>query len=286
MTDTQAPSPPLWRFRDGALALDRSRILGIVNVTPDSFSDGGLALSPRDALRRAETLVREGADMLDVGGESTRPGAEPVPLEEELRRVIPVVREAARLGVPVSVDTRKSAVARAALAAGASVVNDVSALADPGMAAAAAEAKAGLVLMHMRGAPRTMQDDPRYDDVVEEVREFLAARRALAEASGTARERIVLDPGIGFGKRLEHNLMLLGRLDRIAGLGSPVLVGASRKRFVGALTGEERPERRAAGSVAAAVAARMGGAALFRVHDVAATRQALAVADAILDHRS
>ena len=275
-------APSRWELRDGFLDLSRARIMGIVNVTPDSFSDGGRFLRKDEALRHAERLVREGADLLDVGGESTRPGSDPVPADEEQRRVVPVVREAVRLGVPVSVDTAKAAVARAALEAGAAVVNDVTALADSDMAAVVAESGAGLVLMHMQGTPRTMQADPSYENVVEEVAEFLRRRRERAEEAGVARERIVLDPGIGFGKRLEHNLALLAGLDRLRELGSPVLVGASRKSFVGALTGVTDPGRRLAGSLAAAVLARAQGAAVLRVHDVAATREALAVAEAIL----
>ncbi len=283
MTDLEAPSPPPpWRFRGGSLDFSRARVMGIVNLTPDSFSDGGRYLDPADALRRAEALVRDGADLLDLGGESTRPGAEPLPLEEELRRVVPVVREAVRLGVPVSVDTAKAAVAREALAAGAAVVNDVTALGDPAMAPLVAETGAGLVLMHMRGNPRTMQEDPRYEDLLGEVAAFLRERRAAAEASGIAREAVVLDPGIGFGKTLGHNLELLRRVDVIAALGSPVLVGASRKGFLGRISGVLEPERRGPASLAAAVAARLGGAHLLRVHDVAATREALAVADALL----
>jgi dihydropteroate synthase len=282
MTEFEAPSPAPWRFRGGSLDFSRARVMGIVNVTPDSFSDGGRFADPPAACRHAETLVREGADLLDVGGESTRPGADPVPEAEEIRRVVPVVREAARLGVPVSVDTSKPAVAREALEAGAAVVNDVTALADPAMAPLVAESGAGLILMHMLGTPRTMQDDPRYEDLMGEVVDFLAGRRDRAEAAGVGRAAIVLDPGIGFGKRAEHNLEILRRLSEVAALGSPVLVGASRKRFIGAVTGVRDPGERTIGSTAAAVAARLAGASLLRVHDVGATRQALSVADAIL----
>ena len=262
--------------------LARARIMGIVNITPDSFSDGGRHLDVAAACRRAERLVLEGADILDLGGESTRPGSEPVPEEEEIRRVVPVIREITALGLPLSVDTSKAAVARAALEAGAAVVNDVTALGDPAMGPVVATFGAGLVLMHMRGRPRTMQANPVYEDLLGEVCAFLRERRDRAEACGVARERILLDPGIGFGKRLEHNLELLARLPEIAALGSPVLVGASRKRFLEALTGVAEPEDRVAGSVAAAVAARLRGASVLRVHDVAATREALAVADAVL----
>jgi dihydropteroate synthase len=275
-------TPGIWRFRDGEMDLARARIMGIVNITPDSYSDGGRYMGVAAACRRAERLVLEGADLLDLGGESTRPGSEPVTEEEEIRRVVPVIREITALGLPLSVDTSKAAVARAALEAGAAVVNDVTALGDPAMGPVVATFGAGLVLMHMRGRPRTMQANPVYEDLLGEVCAFLRERRDRAEACGVARERILLDPGIGFGKRLEHNLELLARLPEIAGLGSPVLVGASRKRFLEALTGVAEPEDRVAGSVAAAVAARLRGASVLRVHDVAATREALAVADAVL----
>jgi dihydropteroate synthase len=275
-------TPPPWQFRGGGVDFSRTRVMGIVNVTPDSFSDGGRFLDASAAIRHAESLVRDGADLLDVGGESTRPGSDPVSVEEELRRVVPVIREAAHLGVPVSIDTTKSAVAREAIDAGAAIVNDVTALGDPAMAGIAAGSGAGLILMHMRGAPRTMQDAPHYDDLLGEIREFLIERRALAEAAGVPRERIVLDPGIGFGKTTAHNVELLHRLAELAALGSPLLVGVSRKRFIGAVTGVENPAERLAGSLAAAVAARSAGAVLIRAHDVRATREALAVADAIL----
>jgi dihydropteroate synthase len=204
-----------------------------------------------------------------------------VPEEEEFRRVLPVITEAAGMGVPVSVDTSKARVAARALESGAVVVNDVTALSDPEMPALVAESGAGLVLMHMKGTPRTMQEDPLYDDVVSEVAEFLLRRRELAQEQGVGREKIALDPGIGFGKTTEHNLEILRHLGRLLDLGSPVLIGTSRKRFIGALTGEEDPESRLPGSVAAVLAARSRGVALFRVHDVAATRQALAVFEAV-----
>ncbi len=275
-----APAAP-WQFRGGSLDFSRARIMGIVNVTPDSFSDGGRFLDAAAAIRHAESLLGEGADILDIGGESTRPGADPVPVEEELRRVLPVIREAARLGAPISIDTTHAAVAREAIDAGVAMVNDVSALGDPAMAALVAESGAGLVLMHMRGNPRTMQEDPRYEDLLGEIRGFLLDRRARAEASAVPRERIALDPGIGFGKTAAHNLEILDRLPELAALGSPLLVGVSRKRFLGAVTGIEDPARRLAASLAAATAARLAGAHILRVHDVAATREALAVADAI-----
>jgi dihydropteroate synthase len=264
--------------------LPRPAVMGVLNVTPDSFSDGGLFLDPDAAVARARQLAGEGADLIDIGGESTRPGAEPVAEPEELDRVIPVIeRLAETLEVPISIDTSKSTVARAALAAGASFVNDVTALAgDPGMAEVVAESGAQVCLMHMKGEPRTMQEDPRYDDVVSEVRAFLEQRLAFAVARGIPEQRIWLDPGIGFGKTLEHNLELIRRLGELVAIGRPVVVGASRKRFIGALTGRAEGER-LAGSLAAAVIALERGASMLRVHDVAATRDALLVAGATLE---
>jgi len=255
--------------------------MGILNVTPDSFSDGGRFLDPGDALRRAETMVREGADLLDVGGESSRPGSEPVPEDVERDRVLPVIREVARLGVPVSVDTVRAGTARAAIEAGAAIVNDTSSLRDPGMGPLAAETGVGLVLMHMRGVPRSMQEAPRYGNVVREVAAFLKERAEVAEIEGVERERIAVDPGIGFGKTLRHNLELIEALDSLAGLGFPVLLGASRKSFLEKLTGARAPGERVFGSIAAVLAARARGVMLFRVHDVGPTREALAVFDAI-----
>jgi dihydropteroate synthase len=266
------------------VSLIRPAVMGVLNVTPDSFSDGGRFLAPTAAVAHGESMAADGADLIDVGGESTRPGSEPVSADEELRRVAPVIeRLATSVEVPLSIDTRKSGVARAALAAGASFVNDVSALrGDPAMAAVVAEAGADLCLMHMKGEPKSMQEDPRYEDVVSEVKAFLESRLAFALQEGIAEERIWLDPGIGFGKTLEHNLELLRRLDEIAAIGRPVVVGASRKRFLGALTG--RPElERLPGSLAAAVMAVERGASMIRAHDVAETRGALAVAGATLD---
>jgi dihydropteroate synthase len=261
--------------------------MGVLNVTPDSFSDGGRFLEASAAVQHGVRLAEEGADLLDVGGESTRPGSEPVAESEELRRVVPVVEElGGSLGLRLSIDTSKAAVATAAIAAGASYVNDVTALrADPEMADAVAGARVEVCLVHMRGEPRTMQQDPRYDDVVSEVKGFLEERLGFAVAQGIAEDRIWLDPGIGFGKTLEHNLELLRRLGELAEIGRPLVVGASRKRFLGALTG--RPEGgRLAGSLAAAVLAFERGAAMLRVHDVAATRDALAVASATVgEHR-
>ena len=253
--------------------------MGVLNVTPDSFSDGGRYLEPAAALAHGEAMAAEGADLIDIGGESTRPGSDAVTAEEELERVVPVIEQlSVRVAVPLSIDTRKAAVARAALDAGASFVNDVSALrGDSAMAAVVAEAEADLCLMHMQGKPRTMQDDPTYEDVVSEVKAFLEERLAFAVGQDIPEDRIWLDPGIGFGKTLEHNLELLRRLDEIAAIGRPVVVGASRKRFIGALTGRPETER-LAGSLAAAVVAYERGAAMVRVHDVRATREALALA--------
>jgi dihydropteroate synthase len=260
-------------------------VMGIVNVTPDSFSDGGRFLAPDDAIAHGLRLVAEGADLLDVGGESTRPGSDPVRADVELARVLPVIEAlAARAGVPISIDTTKASVARAALAAGASMVNDVSAFrGDPDMAAVVAEAGVAVCHMHMLGRPKTMQDDPRYDDVVSEVAAFLAERARAAEAAGVDRACICVDPGFGFGKTADHNLALLRRLDAIAAVGYPVLVGVSRKRFVGALARSERFDdaARVAGTVAANVAAFARGGWMFRVHDVLPNRAGLAVAAAV-----
>jgi len=254
--------------------------MGIVNVTPDSFSDGGRFLAAGDAIAQGRRLAAEGADLLDIGGESTRPGADPVAEEEELRRVLPVVEALGAEGATVSIDTAKAAVARAAIVAGAAFANDVTAFrGDPDMAALVAETSVECCLMHMKGEPRTMQDDPRYDDVVSEVKSFLEERMAFAVAEGVAEERIVVDPGIGFGKTVEHNLELLRRLEEIVALGRPVLVGASRKAFLGRIT-EREPVDRVAGTVAANVLAFERGASVFRVHDVAAVRDGLAVAAA------
>jgi dihydropteroate synthase len=258
--------------------------MGVVNVTPDSFSDGGRYLEPGAAIRHGLELVEEGADLLDVGGESTRPGAEPVPLEEERRRVLPVVEAlAGRAGVPVSVDTTKAAVARAALDAGAAIVNDVSAgRFDPDMLPLCAERGAPVVLMHMLGEPRTMQRDPRYDDVVREVAAFLAARAEAALAAGVAVDRIVVDPGFGFGKTREHNLVLLRRLDEIVALGYPVLVGTSRKSFIGATLGGLPVEDRLEGTAATVALAVAAGASIVRVHDVRAMARVVRMVEAVL----
>ena len=251
--------------------------MGIVNVTPDSFSDGGLFLDAAAAIEHGRRLRAEGAEILDVGGESTRPGADPVSEEEELERVVPVIEA---LDGTVSIDTTKARVARAALAAGATIVNDVSAFRfDPEIAAVTAEAGAGCVLMHMLGEPRTMQDDPRYGDVVSDVKAFLEERLAFAVAEGIPEERVWLDPGIGFGKTLDHNLELLARLDEIVAIGRPVVIGTSRKSFLGKLTGRQTDER-LAGTIATNIIAYERGARVFRVHDVAPNVDALQVAGA------
>jgi dihydropteroate synthase len=276
-------------------------MMGIVNVTPDSFSDGGLYLDAAAAVAHAERLLAEGADILDVGGESTRPGAEPVSAQEELRRVLPVVEGIAAMGSSpaglappqISIDTSKAGVARAALDAGASLVNDVSALrADPDMAGVIADSGAECCLMHMLGEPRTMQREPSYADVVDEVKAFLSERLDAAVGAGISEELIMLDPGIGFGKTVAHNLELLDRLEELTALGRPLLVGTSRKSFLArVLAGAEgpapadRPEGRLAGTIATNVLALERGARVFRVHDVAPVRDALAVAAATLDGR-
>ena len=259
------------------IELSRPVVMGVLNVTPDSFSDGGHFLEPAAAIERAAQLVEEGAAIVDVGGESTRPGAAPVSTGDELRRVMPVVeRLAATLSIPVSIDTRKPEVMREALAAGATLVNDVSALAAPGALEAVAASNAAVCLMHMQGEPGSMQAAPRYGDVVAEVRDFLRGRAAACEAAGIARERLAVDPGFGFGKALEHNLALLAGLPAIAADGLPVLAGLSRKRMIGALTGRAEGDR-LAGSLAAAVVAAINGARIIRAHDVRATVDALAV---------
>ena len=265
-----------------ALELQFPAIMGIVNVTPDSFSDGGRFFDADDALEQGLALVREGASLVDIGGESTRPGSELVSLDEELRRVLPVVEAlAGRVGVPISVDTMKADVARRALAAGAAMVNDVSALRfDDEMVDVVAESGRPVCLMHMQGMPKTMQDDPRYDDVVGEVLDFLEDRMAFALARGVREDQIVIDPGIGFGKTVAHNLALLDGLSRFAGLGRPVLLGASRKRFLGAILGAE-PSGRAIGTVTTTVIGYLAGAHIFRVHDVKPNFEALRVALAV-----
>lgn len=257
--------------------------MGIVNVTPDSFSDGGQYASVRLAIEHGVRLVEEGADILDIGGESTRPGADPVSLDEELRRVIPVIEGLANLvNVPISIDTYKPEVMRAAVAVGADLINDVRALQEPGALEAAASGNAGICLMHMLGTPQTMQGDPQYEDVVGEVNGFLRRRAEAAIEAGIAQERIMLDPGFGFGKRSVHNIALLRELPSLCALGYPVLAGLSRKSVLGKITGN-RIEDRLPASIAAAVVAVMKGASIVRVHDVRATKDALAVVAAIQD---
>jgi dihydropteroate synthase len=257
-------------------------IMGVVNVTPDSFSDGGLFLDADAAVAHGLRLIGEGADILDIGGESTRPGADPVGEDVELRRVVPVIERLARGGeARLSIDTTKVAVARAAIEAGAGLVNDVSALRlDPEMAGLVAETGAGCCLMHMLGEPRTMQEDPRYDDVVSEVKAFLEERLAFAVSEGIDEHSVWLDPGIGFGKTVEHNLELLRRLDEIVAIGRPVVVGTSRKSFLGKLAGGRDEGERLPGTIATNVLALERGASVFRVHDVAPNADALAVAAA------
>jgi dihydropteroate synthase len=257
------------------LDLSRPQVMGVLNVTPDSFSDGGDFFSVGAALERALAMQAEGAAIIDIGGESTRPGAAPVSAEDEIRRVVPVIEALqARLTVPISIDTQKPEVMRAAVAAGAGFINDVNALRAPGALEAAVGCEVPVCLMHMQGEPRTMQADPHYDDVVGEVRGFLQQRAAACEQAGIAREHILLDPGFGFGKTLQHNLQLLARLETISALGFPLLVGLSRKSMIGKLLGLDVGERLAA-SIALAVLAVERGAALVRAHDVAPTWQAL-----------
>jgi len=275
----------VWRCRDRTLTLgERTLVMGIVNVTPDSFSDGAMFASAEDAVAHGARLVDEGADLVDVGGESTRPGSDPVEVNEELRRVVPVIEglAKARPGTPLSVDTRKPEVASAALDSGASVVNDIAAGRNSALLEIVSRSGAGIVLMHMLGEPKTMQDDPRYDDVVAEVHEFLRERIEAAVFAGIPEERICIDPGIGFGKTVDHNLALLRAVPALRILGAAVMVGASRKGFIGALTGIDDAAARLEGSLAVAVLAAAHGADLVRVHDVEATVRALKVADAVV----
>jgi dihydropteroate synthase len=269
-------------LRCGAHTLDltRPRVMGILNVTPDSFSDGGRFVDREHALDHARRMLAEGADLVDVGGESTRPQASPVPSAEELRRVVPIVGALASEGALVSIDTMKPEVMREAVDAGAAMINDVRALQEPGALEAAASRRAAVCLMHMQGTPRTMQASPHYEDVVAEVREFLRDRAKACEGAGIGRERIVVDPGFGFGKTPAHNFRLLRELATIVGLGYPVLVGLSRKSSLGAVTGRP-PGERAVASVAAALAAVARGARLVRAHDVRETVDALAVWNAV-----
>jgi len=274
----------VWSFREQTWELGGfPKLMGIVNVTPDSFSDGGEFLDPTRAIEQCLRLVDDGADLLDVGGESTRPGAIPVGEEEEIRRVVPVIAEVARrVSVPISIDTTKAAVARRALDAGAAIVNDISGLRfDPRMPEVCARARAGIVCMHMQGTPQTMQINPRYTDVVREVADYLAQRLAALAECGIARERVVIDPGIGFGKTPDHNLTILKNIARFRALGRPVLIGHSRKRFLAKILGRALDETSAA-TLGVSAAAALAGADLLRVHDVRATRDVLAACWAVL----
>ena len=272
----------LWQLKTRELDVTDGALMGVVNVTPDSFSDGGSHLLPDVAIQHGRELADAGAQIIDVGGESSRPGAEPVAVHEELKRVLPVVRELAAAGLTVSIDTTKPRVAEAALDAGAEIVNDVSGAASPGMIDVVSSADAGLVLMHSRGAPRSMQDDPRYVDVLSEVVEHLHDRARVAVAQGVDPGAIVVDPGIGFGKTLVHNLELLNGLEQLVALGYPVLVGTSRKSFLGTLTGiESAADRDGATAITTALGFERG-ARIFRVHDVASSRVALSIVAAIV----
>ncbi len=267
------------------LNLERPRICGILNVTPDSFSDGGHFVTQEAAIAQGIHSVEEGADLLDVGGESTRPGATPVSAEEEIHRVVPVIEAlVAQVSVPISIDTSKPAVMRAAVGAGAGLINDVYALRQPEALATAAELDVPVCIMHMQGEPGSMQQQPHYDDVVGEVYRFLANRLLACEFAGIAHSRILVDPGFGFGKTLEHNLQLLQALRRFTDLGIGVLVGLSRKSMIGVLTGREHPQQRQAGSVTAALLAAQRGAGIVRVHDVAATRDSFRIWQGLLEY--
>lgn len=280
-----APRPPMaLAGSDRPLSFARPLVMGIVNVTPDSFSDGGRHATPEAAIAHGRALIAAGADLLDIGGESTRPGAAPVWEEEEKRRVLPVVEALAAEGALLSIDSRNAGTMASALAAGARIVNDVSALRhDPESAAVLRESRAPLILMHARGDPGTMQDDPRYDNVVLEVFSFLESRIDHAVAAGIGRDRLIVDPGIGFGKTVRHNLDLLNALGSFHGLGVPLLLGVSRKRFIGALSRGEAPDDRLGGSLAAAIGGLAAGAHILRVHDVAETVQAIRVREGLID---
>lgn len=265
-----------------SLDLGSPQVMGILNLTPDSFSDGGRYYRPETALRHAVKMVDEGAAIIDIGGESTRPGAQPVTAEEELERVIPVIETLAEnIPVPISIDTSKPLVMREAVSAGAGMINDVLALSEQGALQAAAETAVPVCLMHMQGKPRTMQNAPHYDNVVEEVKTFLQQRMDACESAGIARHKIVIDPGFGFGKSLQHNLKLLKELHTLSSLNTPLLVGISRKSMIGSLLGDVSVDQRIFGSVAAAVVAVIGGATIIRVHDVRETVEALKVASAV-----
>ncbi len=282
LPDKPAPRAAAWQLRTGHVVFPRRPLLmGIVNVTPDSFSDGGRFFDPQRAIEHGLRLVDEGADFLDIGGESTRPYATPVPVQEELRRVLPVVEALVRqVPVPLSIDTYKAAVAREALAAGAEIINDVTALTgDPEMLDVALRHAAGVCLMHMRGTPQTMQDDPRYDDVVAEVTQYLRQRRDAVQAAGIDPQRVALDPGIGFGKTHEHNVRLLAECWRLHELGCPLLVGHSRKGFIARLSGDKHSDR-TAGTIGVACSLAAQGVQIIRVHDVRAVREALLLFEA------
>ncbi len=274
----------MMKFNCGRYQLDLTRphVMGIVNVTPDSFSDGGHYASSEKAVVHALSLVADGADVLDIGGESTRPGATPVPLDEELKRVVPVIEQLAKLTkVPLSIDTYKPEVMRAAIAAGADIVNDVRALQEDGAIEVVANSNAGVCLMHMQGTPQTMQQNPSYVDVVAEVIDFLHARQLIANQAGITNDRILLDPGFGFGKRTVHNIALIQQLEKIGQLGLPLLVGLSRKSVLGQIIGADDVNVRLHASLAASVIAAMKGAKIIRVHDVKATAEALKVVAAV-----
>lgn len=265
------------------LTLDRPRLMAVINATPDSFSDGGEAFAVEDAVRRGRAFLAEGADILDIGGESTRPGAEPVPVAEEIRRVVPVIKALAAEGALISIDSRRADVMRAAVKAGARIINDVSALTGEGALDAAADLGVPVILMHMQGEPGTMQDNPSYGDVVAEVRDGLLARAQACREAGIADQDIALDPGIGFGKTVAHNLSLLAHLDSLTATRHPVVLGVSRKSYIAKIDRDVPPGDRVAGSVATALAAWDQGVRIFRVHDVAEHRQALAVYGAIAE---
>jgi dihydropteroate synthase len=275
-----------WRLRDREIEIGpRPLVMGIVNVTPDSFSDGGMFLDPKQAVAHAEKLISDGADILDIGGESTRPGAEPVPVEEELRRVIPVVAELARTcSVPISVDTMKPEVASQSLESGAAIINDVAGFRHPEMALVAAKHAAGVIVMHMLGTPQTMQSNPTYSDVVREIGDFFDERLRALSQSGIPPETVCLDPGIGFGKTHEHTLELLARLGEFSRFGRPLCLGVSRKGFIGTITGRSRAERMPGSLAVACIAAARGQAQILRVHDVAPARDAVLMLEAIDRH--
>lgn len=264
------------------LSLDEARIMGVINATPDSFSDGGEVFAAKDAIERGQAMVAAGVDIIDIGGESTRPGSAPISIREELRRVLPVIEGLADTGAVISIDTRHAEVMDQAVRAGAHIVNDVTALAgDDASLETVSRLACPVVLMHMQGEPATMQDDPVYEDAPRQIADYLAARIEACEKAGIDRSRIAIDPGIGFGKNLDHNLQILYRIDQLHDLGCAIVLGVSRKRFIGAISGESEPQARLPGSLAAAVLARAKGVQIFRVHDVAQTKQALAVCDHI-----